>query len=300
MDWHLDSTGSRYLLWVWYRTAGQEDYRLLNLEIVQEGLSLAKAAGSFSYGEYITKAAYQASVLKIRLWDKDAVDENWYDGDAIPITIKELRTNIEEYVQKKVSIEGIITRISGSYAYIEDYDEETEEPFAFTLYMGFDTFEPIVVGNELRVIGTCTYYETGGTYQVSGLCYYAMRPNYKDNIVILSTGNEVEPTEISFATLQTRQQDLLSTFVSAKDLTVTSVYTTESTTTSDGAMTLTCKDSDENQIIVRTTVIKKEDGEILEEADVLDKNISVTGVVDLFSNNLQIRISRYSDITFNE
>ena len=166
--------------------------------------------------------------------------------------------------------------------------------------MGFDTFEPIAVGNELRVIGTCTYYETGGTYQVSGLCYYAMRPNYKDNIVILSTGNEVEPTEISFATLQTRQQDLLSTFVSAKDLTVTSVYTTESTTTSDGAMTLTCKDSDENQIIVRTTVIKKEDGEILEEADVLDKNISVTGVVDLFSNNLQIRISRYSDITFNE
>ena len=109
LDWHLDSTGSRYLLWVWYRTAGQEDYRLLNLEIVQEGLSLAKAAGSFSYGEYITKAAYQASVLKIRLWDKDAVDENWYDGDAIPITIKELRTNIEEYVQKKVSIEGIIT-----------------------------------------------------------------------------------------------------------------------------------------------------------------------------------------------
>ena len=37
--WNLDSTGSRYLLWIWYKTAEDTEYRNLNLEILQEGLA---------------------------------------------------------------------------------------------------------------------------------------------------------------------------------------------------------------------------------------------------------------------
>ena len=33
--WNLDSTGGRYLVWVWYRTSENEDYRNLNIELLQ-------------------------------------------------------------------------------------------------------------------------------------------------------------------------------------------------------------------------------------------------------------------------
>ena len=38
--WNPDSTGSRYLVWVWYKTADSESYRNLNIEILQNGLAL--------------------------------------------------------------------------------------------------------------------------------------------------------------------------------------------------------------------------------------------------------------------
>ena len=47
--WNLDSTGSRYLVWVWYRNSETEDYRCLNLEILEEGLALPSSS-SFSPG----------------------------------------------------------------------------------------------------------------------------------------------------------------------------------------------------------------------------------------------------------
>ena len=39
-SWNLDSTGDRHLVWVWYRTGTDEEYRCLNLELLQEGLAL--------------------------------------------------------------------------------------------------------------------------------------------------------------------------------------------------------------------------------------------------------------------
>ena len=32
--WNLDSTGSRYLVWIWYRSGEDQDYRCLNLELL--------------------------------------------------------------------------------------------------------------------------------------------------------------------------------------------------------------------------------------------------------------------------
>ena len=38
---NADSTGGRYLVWVWYRTSATEEYRNLNIEILQNGLAIA-------------------------------------------------------------------------------------------------------------------------------------------------------------------------------------------------------------------------------------------------------------------
>ena len=42
-SWNLDSTGSRYMVWIWYKTAEDTEYRNLNIEILQNGLAIAVA-----------------------------------------------------------------------------------------------------------------------------------------------------------------------------------------------------------------------------------------------------------------
>ena len=62
---NLDGYG-RYLVWVWYKATETADYRLLNLELVQEGLSPSNNnSDSKRYAEVIAKAANQARNQKI-------------------------------------------------------------------------------------------------------------------------------------------------------------------------------------------------------------------------------------------
>ena len=49
--WDPDSTGDRYLVWIWYRTDDTEEYRNLNIEILQNGLAIANSAAGNRYGE---------------------------------------------------------------------------------------------------------------------------------------------------------------------------------------------------------------------------------------------------------
>ena len=46
--WDPDSTGDRYLCWVWYRTSEDAEYRNLNIEILQNGLAIALGTDSLS------------------------------------------------------------------------------------------------------------------------------------------------------------------------------------------------------------------------------------------------------------
>ncbi len=49
--WNADSTGGRYLVWVWYKPEGSDSYRNLNIEILQEGLAIASNSAQNRYGE---------------------------------------------------------------------------------------------------------------------------------------------------------------------------------------------------------------------------------------------------------
>ena len=151
-DFEYDSTGERVICWVWYKPEGSADYRLLNLEIVQEGYSMVKNAGATEYGKVIADAYQQAIREKLRLNGTEK-DPDYYYGDAQNITMRELRTNLETYKGTKVSVEGLVTRISGSTAYAEDYDEETGEVYGIQVYMGFESYSMIKVGNVVRFIG---------------------------------------------------------------------------------------------------------------------------------------------------
>ena len=298
-QWELDSTGGRYLLWIWYKAESTSDWRLLNLEILQNGYSKAKGVGDTCYGDILQKALNQAIKLKLNV-HSDGQDPDYFYSDSIPLTLSELRKKTKDYEQKKVAFEGLVTRVAGQTAYIEDYDYEDEQMYGMSVYMGYTAYPFIKKGNICRIIGTVSYYEAGGTYQVSGLTYMEFRPDYKYNSKLISEGHEVVPTEITADQLNSGN-NFLSTNVVMNGLEVIDVYTTKNGE-SAGAMTLTCKTSDNKTVSVRTEVIYKdaEQSVKLSSADVLNKVINVNGIVDYYDGAYQIRVFAMDDISFVE
>lgn len=325
--WNPDSTGDRYLVWVWYKTAEMADYRCLNLEILQNGLAVASKSSDTAYAEICTQILYQAVQHKLYVHSKEK-DPDFYYGTAMPITLKELKTNIESYKDKSVSFEGVVVRNSGNTAYVEEYDEETGLYFGIQVYYGFslDYFgqEILTVGNRILVVGSVQYYETGGTYQISDIKYNAMRPDDESNIKLISQGHSGAYTEVSAKDLLTEKVTLNITVVegenetivektfdrgfltmhgsaSMKGLTIKSIYTTTNEDSSNyGALSITCTAEDGTEIVVRTIVLKDENGKtITADAFQIGSKIDVRGVVDVFNGVYQLKVFSANDITFN-
>ena len=310
-----DSTGSRYLVWVWYKTAESEEYRNLNIEILQKGLAIASSSANNRYGTVCVNAINQAKAQKLSV-HSGVKDPDFYYGEAVELTLKELRCNIEEYNGLKVAFTGIITKNEGSSVYMEAFDPETEMYYGISVYYGYnlsgDGLDVMSVGNESRIVGTVTYYEAGGTYQVSGVSYRQMKPDDPNNIQKISSGHspayfpvtadkfvngkiEIETEEetkiFDFASLA------MNTSVLMENLTVTDIYTTTAEeSSSKGAMTLTCT-SGGVTIDVRTAVLTDENGNIITADTYEGKIINVKGIVDYFSGSYQIKVLSAKDIT---
>ena len=318
--WNLDATGSRFLLWVWYKPAGESEYRNLNLELLQNGYAIASSTANNRYGTTAMAALNQAKTLKLRVWSKEP-DPDFYYGDAVPLTLKELRCNLADYNGVKVSFEGVVTGEYSQTVYLEEYDEETGLYFGMTVYYGFgagsDVLNALTVGNRARVVGTVQYYEAGGTYQVSGLTYKFMEPNDPTNTIKLGEGYAPGFAKTDAATfvggsvaipLETEEdgsvktvtlpyyEAVMSSTIAVDNLKVKSVYTTASGGSSDGAMTLTCEAPDGTEVTVRTAVLY-EDGSVVTGDAHLGKTVNVKGIVALFDGSCQIYCYRPTHIT---
>ncbi len=319
-QWNVDSTGGRHLVWVWYKPADSEDYRCLNLEIVQNGLSISCGTTADRYGNAMTNAFQQAKRERLNVHSGQK-DPDFFYGDAYEVDLKYLRTNIKLYDNAKVAFEGVITYNNNNSVYVEEYDAETDMYYGMSVYYGYETgalLNILKVGNRVRVVGTVTYYETGGTWQVSGLKYREMKPDDPSNTIMISEGNAAAHVETDPSIFATGQMDvetavsldseeteiktvdyaslIMSTSVSMKNLEVLDVYTTQNGGESDGAMTLTCKVG-EDYVDVRTIVLHDENGNLLTAADFLHKTIDVKGIVDYFSGEYQIKVFTANDIT---
>ena len=92
---------------------------------------------------------------------------------------------------------------------------------------------------------------------------------------------------------------LIHSSISMQNLQVVSVYTTDNEeSSSNGAMTLTCKVGNQT-IDVRTVVLKDANGDVITEDVFYGKNINVKGMVDYFRGSYQIKVFSMNDITFN-
>ena len=457
--WNLDSTGSRYLGYVWYKTAQDSELKCLNLEILQEGLSYAKSLGDLCYKDVFQKTYSQSDDLELRVFSKAASswkfddnsdslidaegwilgstknnkniisfaqsnletnnnihlfddkynlidddqdilniieeeenkstkyeyylgievggkvnyftgditsgiaytttsqeeackvyvekdstksgyynlyvnnengqkdyitinssnnvaymnrDPNYYYGAYIETTIKGLRTYKEDYVGKLVRFECIVAKDKGDTIYVQQYDEVSGLTYGVQVYLGnnFSGKSLLKVGNKVSICGTFTYYEGGGTYQVSGLQYMKMKPNHEKNTKLIEEGVEVSLKVITAADLNKTTVDestdlyegisytetLNNTLVKVENLIVNKVYTTNNNGNSDGAMTLTCTDSNGQEITVKTEVLTNEQGQIVVESDVLNKTITATGIVDCYNGSYQVKVFSLKDM----
>ncbi len=122
----LDSTGKRYLAWVWYQPAEGADFRLLNLEIVEKCYSTSKAAGML-YADTLLDADLKAQKLNVRIWNRTVLDPDYdYSETGKYLTLKEIREQYSGYTEshEKVIVKGIVTRKIGPYsAYIQQQED---------------------------------------------------------------------------------------------------------------------------------------------------------------------------------
>jgi len=307
-SWNPDSTGDRYLVWVWYKPQGESRYRNLNIELLQNGLAIANSSANNRYGSTCMAAINQAKALKLHVHSKEK-DPDFFYGDAIELTLRELRANPEAYSGKKVAFKGVITMNHNNAVYIEDYDAESGLYYGMSVYYGYGLtgagLDVLKVGNESRIVGTLQYYEAGGTWQVSGLSYRLMKPKDPGNIQKLSDGHSpayvlTSPELFAQGQVELEVEDAVvtcdyaalavGTSVEMKDLLVKHVYTTmDEESSSYGAMTLTCEAQGQT-IQVRTAALTDVDGQKITEDYFWGKTIDVRGIVDFYNGSHQIRV----------
>ena len=327
-DWEADSTGDRYLSWVWYKAPGSSVYRNLNLELLQEGLAVASKTVGCRYEALCTSAIDQATQAKLRVYSQDP-DPDFFYGSSEEIDLKELRLNIEYYTDKRVAFEGVVAYYENQGVYVESQDPESGIYYGVYVYYGFflkgDALNVLKVGNKVRISGVVQYYENGDSYQVSDLTYNKYKPSAED-IQLLEKGHtaaNVETTAETFnqtlpitadfttkdsegnATTTTKTKYIkyselvMNTSISMKSLLVKSAYTTNNGGDNDGAMTLTCE-SNGQTITVRTNVLRNPDtGELATQDMLIGKLIDVVGIVDYYSGSYQIKVLSSSALTVN-
>lgn len=312
--WVTDSTGERRLVWVWYKTDDMEDYRNLNVELLQEGLAIANSSAQNRYGDTCMAAIAQAKAQKLNVYSGEK-DPDFFYGDAIELTLKELRLNAGEYVGKKVAFSGVIIANYNNGVFVEAYDAETERCYGLYVYYGFGLsgkgLDILAVGNEARIVGFMQYYEAGGAYQVSGLTYRMMKPDDPGNIQKLSEGHRpayltldagmflsgsVPLTDGEGRTRAYPVSELaMNTSVRLEGLTVAAAYTGRDDA-AGGEMTLVCT-LGESRLNIRASRMWDENDQPIEPESYIGQVIDVCGIVDAFAGSCQVRVFSPGAIT---
>lgn len=325
--WQTDSTGERYKTWVWYIPEGQTEYRNLNLELLQNGLARGSSASSSRYGDICAKALYNANVLELCVFNSAPnADPDFFYGKALEITLKELRTNLDKYVDKTVAFDATIAIRDNTDIYFEDYDAETGINYGINGYLGYNN--PAVAtgfmeaSNRVRVVGTITNDEGFGP-QISDMTYTEYEPNHPDNTQLIQAnyGSQFKETSIetfnSNVTLQvaTENEDGEEVFtektfrfgdltegssISMTSLYVTGGKTSSSTAKSPNEMTLYCRDASGKTITLHTHAFRNKDGSYVTHADYVNKTINVRGIVSRFYENFQIEVFVKTHLTIVE
>lgn len=294
----LDTTGNRYLTYVWYQPSEGAEYRLLNLELVQEGLSYGKSANAKRYETQLVAAQNQASHLNLRIFGNDK-DENFYYGNAQTVTIKYILEHQAEMIKDsiKVSFDCTITREDGMYVYAQDYDAETDTVYSILLYKGYNlSTKKLVKGNRVKIVGNVQ--EFNGMVQISSMQDIAVAS--EDNIKFIAKDYEIKITTITPDELLNASNEMERMIVQLNNIKVVSMYTTKQGD-SRGAITITGTVGDKT-VTIRTSVLylNETTKELVTESYFEGKTLKVIGLVETYEGNKQIKLVSIDDVAFVE
>jgi hypothetical protein len=301
------------MVWVWYRTSADSEYRNLNLEILQEGLAVQSNAAGNRYGEVCVKAFNQARDLGLYV-HSDEQDPEFFYGEAVRMTLKELRLSINDYIATTVAVEGVVTRNDGNNGvYIESYDEETDRYYGVYVYYSANPsygVKPMLsAGNLVRVVGKISDFDAENP-QISGLVYNARDPENEFQMAKLGEGYQAANTEITPDILLTAKEKvtvgdeekemrvaelILGTSVKMSNLRVENVRPAQN---GGDSLTIYC-DVNGAEVQLHTPGLYDEFSQLITAEYFEGKTLDVTGIIDIFNDTYQIEFYSLSDITFH-
>ena len=178
-----DSYGERYLAYVWYRNSATDEFKNLNLQLVENGYSPNNCTNTigYKYYSYFEQAAKFAEKGKLRMWGY-AHDE-FFSDQAIETNLKELNEDIyaffneETQVGSKISLKATVIALEmgkGSdsthlWTIAQVIDGVVYTYNVYTGYSSSPTSAYLKVGHEYQMTGFIQNHY--GKFQISGLEY---------------------------------------------------------------------------------------------------------------------------------
>ena len=180
-----DSTGSRYVSLIWInesvKNASRDQLYLLNLWIVQEGLSMKKNVNSFpEYETAFDKAEDQAKAYRKNMWSGLPDPDFNYDEGYIDVSLLDIKREVEKSIKdqshknpfdnQKVRFTGVVSSYSDGTLYVQEFypiddDHPNEGEWAgINIFCGMSEIPTkfTTPNTYLQVYGLCKDSETFG------------------------------------------------------------------------------------------------------------------------------------------
>lgn len=306
----VDSTGKRYLAWVWV------DGRLLNLELAEVGLATADASGTSLSKEFIN-AIQPVMLAKERIYGEKNDPNFDYSNTREFMSIKELRDkygnaeaiNAQTDKGKKVSITGTIVRMMGSAsAYIQQYNSIDGEYYGIYVYGGYGQIKKFKEGATVTIDGTIGYYY--GQLQISSVTSASVKVHSYNNF------DSVVARETKLEEIYITNYDLICTLISLnEEITITSAYKSDTSDTNAFTLRTNYRCSDGNYLDIRvdqnTNLVDESGNRITDGDSLVGKTIaSFIGIVsyydggygqqdpEQYDGHIQLLWTKYTDVVF--
>lgn len=136
----LQDNNGRYLSWVWYKPRGGTQYRLLNLELVEQAYAKERCEAYSKYYRYFVAGRDNAHATKKRIYgEKDPRYD--YNFQGVYVSCYDVMKHTAEYEGRLAEITGLIVAASAYSVYIRDLeptilDDGTAHYFGTYIYGG--------------------------------------------------------------------------------------------------------------------------------------------------------------------
>lgn len=216
----VDSTGNRYLAFVWYQPNEGDEYRNLCLELVEQAYSKISLSTKSKYHSYFLEANLNAQPTGERLWGSLNDPDYNYDSDIISTTVYNMLLHGAENVAgTQYNITVRVALQAGSSFYVEDVtpDEDGNVGYIY-VYGGYsgDYYRDLAIGDVINFNCKLQYEGNFGTQltDIKKLKFVSKAANNE-----LYEYREISPTEL---------KDNLGAAVIIKDCEYVSYYQSES------------------------------------------------------------------------